>query len=71
MEAKIYTDAIKEYEKNGWAWKLEADEVKQYKGPVYYLPDHGVYRAGKKSSPLRIVFDQACLYKEVSLNSFL
>jgi hypothetical protein len=71
VQAKTYTDAIGEYEKNGWARKLKEEEVKDYKGPVYYLPHHGIYRPEKKSTPLRIVFDPACLYKGVSLNSFL
>ena len=71
LQAKTYTDAIGEYEKNGWARKLKEEEVKDYKGPVYYLPHHGIYRPEKKSTPLRIVFDPACLYKGVSLNSFL
>ena len=68
-KAKVYDEAIKEYEKRGWARKLENDEVNKSHG--YYLPHHGVYRPEKISTPLRIVFDPACLYKNVSLNSFL
>ena len=36
---------------------------------MYYLPHHGIYRPEKKSTPLRIVFDPACTYQGVSLNS--
>lgn len=71
VRAKTYSDAIGEYEKNRWARKLKEEEVKDYKGPVYYLPHHGVYRPETKGTPLRIVFDPACLYKGVSLNTFL
>ena len=70
-KARIYDDAIREYEKNGWARKLTETEATSNKSPVCYLPHHGIYRPEKKSTPLRIVFDPACLYKGVSLNSFL
>ncbi|XP_028408499.1 uncharacterized protein LOC114531055 [Dendronephthya gigantea] len=68
-KAKMYNEAIKEYEKNGWARKLEDQEVR--KPHAHYLPHHGVYRPEKKSTPLRIVFDPASPYKNISLNSFL
>ena len=70
-KATRYSNAIREYETNGWARKLSEAEVKNTEGPVYYLPHHGVYRPDKKSTPLRIVFDPACPYKGISLNSFL
>ena len=70
-KAKMYDDAVKEYEKNEWALKLTDAEIKNASGPVYYLPHHGIYRPEKKSTPLRVVFDPACLYQGVSLNSFL
>ena len=70
-KAKIYASAIQEYERNGWARKLTRSEIEKTSGPVYYLPHHGVYRPEKKSTPLRIVFDPACPYRGVSLNSFL
>ena len=37
---------------------------------MYYLPHHGVFRSDKASTPLRVVFDPACKYEGVSLNSF-
>ena len=70
-KATRYSNAIREYEANGWARKLSEAEIKNTEGPVYYLPHHGVYRPDKKSTPLRIVFDPACPYKGISLNSFL
>ena len=66
-----YANAINEYERNGWARKLIDSEIKNASGPVFYLPHHGVYRPNKKSTPLRIVFEPACPYQRVSLNSFL
>ena len=38
---------------------------------MYYLPHHGVFRPDKPSTPLRVVFDPACQFNGVSLNSFL
>ncbi|XP_028403964.1 uncharacterized protein LOC114526564 [Dendronephthya gigantea] len=70
-KAKSYANAILEYEKNGWAQRLTDLEIKNTKGPVYYLPHHGVYRPEKRSTPLRIVFDPASPYQGVSLNSLL
>ncbi|XP_028399260.1 uncharacterized protein LOC114522717 [Dendronephthya gigantea] len=70
-KAKSYANAILEYEKNGWARRLTDLEIKNTKGPVYYLPHHGVYRPEKRSTPLRIVFDPASPYQGVSLNSLL
>ena len=67
----MYDRAIQEYEKNGWARKLKEDEVRNVSSPVYYLPHHGIYRPEKKSTPLRVVFDPACPFQGVSLNSFL
>ena len=69
-KAFMYSKAIKEYEDNQWAVPL-TDEEKSREGPVYYLPHHGVYRPDKRSTPLRVVFDPACRYNGVSLNSFL
>ena len=70
-KAKKYSDSIREYESNGWARRLSETEIENTKGPLYYLPHHGIYRPEKKSTPLRIVFDPACPYQGISLNSFL
>ena len=70
-KAKLYDDAIMEYERNGWAHRLSGEDLEAHVKPVYYLPHHGIYRPDKKSTPLRIVFDPACQYQGISLNSFL
>lgn len=71
VKAKSYVNAINEYERNGWARKLGDSKIKNASGPAYYLPHHGVYRPEKKNTPLRIVFDRACPYQGVWLNSFV
>lgn len=70
-KAKMYDEAIMDYEKNGWARALSEREVQAGVKPVYYLPHHGIYRPEKKSTPLRIVFDPASQFQGVSLNSLL
>ena len=70
-KAKMYNDAIEEYIVKGWARPLSEEELNQDTKPVYYLPHHDVYRPDKPSTPLRVVFDPACKYQGVSLNSFL
>lgn len=67
----MYNHAIEEYVENGWARPLTEEELKHDVKAVYYLPHHGVYRPDKPSTPLRVVFDPACQYQGVSLNSFL
>ena len=69
--AELYTKAVKEYVDNQWAVPLTENELNNEDSPKYYLPHHGVYRPDKPSTPLRVVFDPACKYKGVSLNSFL
>ena len=69
--AKMYNDAIGEYLANGWARPLTEGELKRDIKPVYYLPHHGVYCPDKPSTSLRVVFNPACKYQGVSLNSFL
>jgi len=70
-KAKLYDDAIMEYERNSWACRLSEKDLEAKVKPVHYLPHHGIYRPDKKSTPLRIVFDPACQYQGVSSNSFL
>ena len=71
QKAEMYNDVIKQYEENGWSVLLTDQELQSDMKPVYYLPHHGVYRPDNKSTPLRIVFDPACKFNGVSLNSYL
>ncbi|XP_064637049.1 uncharacterized protein LOC135493569 [Lineus longissimus] len=68
-KAVMYDKVISQYLENGWA--VQVDEDEPVTGPLYYLPHHGIYRPEKISTPLRVVFDPACLFEGVSLNSFL
>ena len=52
-KAKLYDDAIMEYEKNGWAHRLSEEYFKANVKPVHYLPHHGIYRPDKKSTPFK------------------
>ena len=71
VKASLHNQVMNEYERNGWSRQLSQEEVEAKDKPKYYLPHHGVYRPEKKSTPLRVVFDPACQYQGVSLNSFL
>ena len=70
-KAARYNTAIREYKINGWARRLTESEIKNTKGPVYYLLHHGIYQPEKRSTPLQIVLGAACQYQGISLNSFL
>ena len=56
--------------KNDWDRRLSEEDLEANVKRVHYLPHHAIYRREKKSNPLRIVFDPACQYQGVSLNSF-
>ncbi len=71
QKAELYKKAMNEYVEKEWAEPLTDDELAQKQKGVYYLPHHGIYRADKKSTPLRVVFDPACHFNGVSLNSYL
>ena len=70
VKAELYDSVVKQYLEKGWAVPVTEDKEPEDK-PVYYLPHHGVYRPGHPSTPLRVVFDPACTFKGISLNSFL
>ena len=53
--------------KDGYAEEVPRDQLKGEFGKVWYLPHHGVYHPAKRK--LRIVFDCAAKYRQVSLNN--
>lgn len=71
QKSELYREAMKQYIDNGWAVELTPSERVNTELPEHYLPHHGVYRPDKPSTPLRIVFNPASLFKGTSLNSFL
>ena len=68
--ATAYNEQIEEMIKLGFARKLSQDEIKQYEGPVFYLPHHGVMRKDNTSTPLRIVFNSSVVYVGHCLNDY-
>ena len=68
--ARMYYEVISQYTANNWTIPISEEDLKADTKPVYYLPHQGVYRPGKKSNPLRVVFDPASPYHGVSLNSY-
>lgn len=66
-----YAEQIKDMEDRGVARKLSADEIKDWKGPVFYLSHLAVEQPKSQTTPVRIVFNSSQVYKGVSLNAFL
>ena len=69
--AELYKKAVNQFIENGWAVPVTEDELENEERSKFYLPHFGVYRPEKLSTPLRVVFDPACKYDGVSLNSLL
>ena len=42
--------------------------MKNYEGPVHYIPHHAVIRPEKKSTPVRIVFNSSSVFQGHKLN---
>ena len=59
---------MKKYIDKGYAEVVEQDDIEE-NGATWYLPHHGVYHPTKKK--LRVVFDCAAKYNNVSLNDVL
>ncbi|XP_068214422.1 uncharacterized protein [Palaemon carinicauda] len=65
-----YQEQIQDMLDRGVAEKLLKSEL-DYKGPIFYLPHHAVYKTDSSSTPVRIVFDAAASYQGISLNDLL
>ncbi|XP_071088959.1 uncharacterized protein [Haliotis cracherodii] len=68
--AKVYNDAIQELVDRQFARRLNEEEIREYKGPVYYLPHHAVIRKESKSTPIRIVFNSSSKYQGGCINDY-
>lgn len=66
-----YVDQMEDMVSRGVARKLSLEEVKSYKGPVFYLPHHEVLKPTSTSTPIRIVFNSSASYLGISLNDCL
>ena len=69
-QAKQYDRQIEEMVEMKFARKLSTEEIEGYKGPVHYLPHHGVVRPDSKSTPLRVVFNSSSDYQGHKLNEY-
>ncbi|XP_033115373.1 uncharacterized protein LOC117115613 [Anneissia japonica] len=67
---KGYQQQMEEMLELGFSRKLSEQEIKEYCGPVCYLPHHAVIRPEKKSTPVRIVFNSSAKFHGQSLNEF-
>ncbi len=50
--------------------KLSEQEKRVRRGPVHYVAHHAVLRPGKKSTPIRIVFNNSASFKGHILNDY-
>ena len=55
---KDYEKAIKKYETEGYASRVQEDD-----GPVFYLPHHGVYKNTLGPKKLRVALNAAALFR--------
>ena len=52
------------------AKKLTDEEIANYKGPVYFIPHHGIYKSTSSSTSLRIVFNSSCSFMGSKINDY-
>lgn len=69
-QAKAYDEQMTEMVNMNFCRKLSEAEVKNYKGPVHYIPHHAVVRPEKKSTPVRIVFNSSSVFQGHKLNDY-
>lgn len=43
--------------------KSTKEEIKNYKGPVHYIPHHAIVRHEKKSTPVLMVFNSSSVFE--------
>lgn len=66
-----YSEQIKDMLDRGVACRLSEDDIREWKGPKYYLSHLAVKNPRSQSTPVRIVFNSSQLCRGVSLNSVL
>ena len=69
--AETYKDQMKDMEDRHVARKLTPQELKEWKGPVFYIAHLAVVNPRSNSTPVRIVFKSSQSHRGVSLNSCL
>ncbi|XP_071136608.1 uncharacterized protein [Mytilus edulis] len=68
--ANAYNDQIKDMVNRNVARKLSDYEVRNYEGPIHYLPHHEVLKPDSKSTPIRIVFNSSSTYMGHVINDY-
>ena len=66
-----YQVQIDDHITRGVARKLSEDEIKNWKGPYFYLSHMALEQPKSESTPVRLVFNSSQTYRGVSLNSCL
>lgn len=69
-QAKAYDEQMTEMVEMNFCRRLSENELKNYKGPVHYIPHHAVIRPEKKSTPVRIVFNSSSAFQGHKLNDY-
>ena len=69
--ANTYAAQIADMKERGVVRKLEDAEMKNWTQPRYYISHLAVVNPKSQSTPVRMVFNSAQMYRGVSLNSYL
>ena len=68
--AKLYIGQIQNMLDRNACRLLCQEEMDAYRGPVYYIARHGVFKPESKSTPLRIVFNLSVSFRGHVLNEY-
>ena len=68
--SELYDNQINDMFERNVARKLTDDEIRDYSGPVHYLPHHEVMKPDSQSTPCRIVFNSSAVFKGHVLNDY-
>ena len=69
--AESYARQMQDLFDRGVARVLSDEEMREWKGPVFYISHLAVLNPNSASTPLRICFNSSATYKNVSLNDCL
>ena len=65
-----YNNQIQDMLDRNVARRLSEDELKEYDGPIHYIPNHEVMKPDSVSTPMRIVFNASESYMGHCLNDY-